>query len=40
MSLLIKNGTIITAAVRPTKSAELRSLTQGLCQPTPPGFSW
>ena len=25
---------------RPNKAAELRSLTQSLCQPVPPGFSW
>ena len=25
---------------RPNKAAELRSLTQSLCQPLPPGFSW
>jgi N-acetylglucosamine-6-sulfatase len=28
------------AAARPNKAAELRALTQSLCQPTPPGFSW
>ena len=28
------------AATRPNKAAELRSLTQTLCQPVPPGFSW
>jgi N-acetylglucosamine-6-sulfatase len=28
------------AASRPKKATELRSLTQSLCQPVPPGFSW
>ena len=28
------------ATSRPNKAAELRSLTQTLCRPTPPGFSW
>ena len=27
-------------ATRPNKANELRSLTQSLCQPVPPGFSW
>ena len=28
------------ASSRPTKAAELRALTESLCQPVPPGFSW
>jgi N-acetylglucosamine-6-sulfatase len=28
------------ARARPSKVAQLRALTQSLCQPTPPGFSW
>jgi arylsulfatase A-like enzyme len=28
------------AHARPNKANELRTLTQSLCQPTPPGFSW
>jgi N-acetylglucosamine-6-sulfatase len=27
-------------ASRPNKAAELRNLTESLCQPVPPGFSW
>jgi N-acetylglucosamine-6-sulfatase len=28
------------ASVRPNKAAQLRALTESLCQPVPPGFSW
>jgi N-acetylglucosamine-6-sulfatase len=28
------------ASVRPFKAAQLRALTESLCQPVPPGFSW
>jgi N-acetylglucosamine-6-sulfatase len=28
------------AVLRPNKTAQLRALTQSLCQPVPPGFSW
>lgn len=28
------------ASARPNKAAQLRSLTESLCQPLPPGFSW
>ena len=28
------------ASVRPSKANQLRALTQSLCQPVPPGFTW
>ena len=28
------------ASARPNKAAQLRALTESLCQPVPPGFSW
>ena len=28
------------ASTRPTKTDQLRSLTESVCRPVPPGFSW